>query len=142
MLGLAGAGVLTGWFSMGAGPDRGGSATVAIGLWLLAAGSALHFWRCQTTGTIRWDGQSWAVADRREPDADFIALSTTPQVLMDLQSHLWVHVAPTGRRGLWLWLERSSQPERWWDLRRAVYSRAKPGVEHADASAPASSRGA
>jgi len=113
---------------------------MALCAWLLAACGALHFWWHQLSGTIRWDGQSWAVADLS--GGAVTALSGPPEILLDMQSHLWVIVSPAGRRRLWLWLERSSQPERWMDLRRAVYSRAKPGVDHADASAPASSRGA
>lgn len=67
-------------------------------------------------------------------------LSSSPEILLDLQSYLWVH-AITGRGHVWLWLERSAQPERWMDLRRAVYSRAKPGADNTDETAPAVSHG-
>lgn len=115
---------------------------VAMGVWLVAAINAFDFWRRQPVGTLRWDGQSWSVtvADGHG-DTQARALSGPPGIFLDMQSHLWVHVSPAGRRDLWLWLERSSQPERWMDLRRAVYSRAKPGVDP-DAIAPAGSRGA
>jgi len=139
---LLGAGVLAGWMGSSGGPVRGWPTAIALCAWLLAAGGALHFWWHQLSGTIRWDGQFWAVAGLKQPDGAFSALFVPPEVLLDVQSHLWVLVSPAGHRRLWLWLERSSQPERWMDLRRAVYSRAKPGVDHADASAPASSRGA
>ncbi|MFT4242719.1 MAG: hypothetical protein QM569_10590 [Acidovorax sp.] len=143
MIVLAGAGVLAGWVVCGAGPDRGWPAAAALCMWLVSAGGALHFWLRQPTGAIRWDGQFWALVGS---DGRATALSDPPQVFLDLQSYLWMQVAPEGWRSRWLWLERSSQSERWMDLRRAVYSRAKPGAvdhaDHAQASAPASSRGA
>src|SRR5690606_17362221 len=98
----------------------------------------LHFWWRQVSGWLRWDGQSWTL----EPDsshAAVLALTSAPEVLVDLQSCLWVSARlSSGRAHVWLWLDRSSQPERWMDLRRAVYSRARPGADKADETAPAS----
>lgn len=118
---------------------RGSQATaaVAFALWLLAAFSALHFWWRQTSGALHWDGQSWVLEPGR-PSAAILVLSGSPQVLVDLQSRLWVHVRFSEGGSAWLWLDRSLQPERWVDLRRAVYSRARPGADNADKTAPAS----
>lgn len=141
--GLLGGAALVAWFVQGsrlvAAPWVTGVAGV---LWLVAAGCALQFWLTQPAGVIHWDGQAWSVVTLTgRAQEETWALSGPPAVFLDMQSHLWVHVLPAGRRGLWLWLERSGQPERWMDMRRAVYSRAKPGVDP-DAIAPAGSRGA
>ena len=135
----AGAGVLAAWALEGAGSSWGAMIFAAC-LWLPAAFGALHFWLRQFSGGIRWDGRAWML----EPAGDggvAWTLSEPPEVLWDLQTRLGVRVSPLGRRRIWLWLERSSQPERWMDLRRAVYSRAIPGSDNADETAPASTVG-
>ena len=138
MLLLVGAAGLLGWVLQGAaGGTSQATAAVAFALWLLAAFSALHFWWRQTSGALHWDGQSWVLEPGR-PGAAILALSDPPQVLVDLQSRLWVHVRFSEGGSAWLWLDRSLQPERWVDLRRAVYSRARPGADNADKTAPAS----
>ncbi|MBT9514001.1 MAG: hypothetical protein IV104_16805 [Acidovorax sp.] len=136
---LAGAGVLAAWVLGGVrSPLVVG--TAAAGLWLTAAACALHFWLRQFVGVLRWDGQAWTQEGGPEGKI-FWALSRPPEVILDLQTHLWVRAFPLGHRGIWLWLERSSQPERWMDMRRAVYSRAKPGADNADETALASTVG-
>ena len=141
-VGLLGAGAVATWAFLG---TRAGSlwpVAIACGLWLASIAGALHFWHGQPVGIVHWNGQSWEVALPDGPHRERSwALSAGPGVFLDMQTHLWVHVSPAGRQGLWLWLSRSSQPERWLDLRRAVYSRAKPGGGP-DAIAPAGSHGA
>ena len=135
---LAGAAGLLGWALQGAAGATSPTAVwVALALWLLAASSALHFWWHQTAGALPWDGQSWVFEPAR-PGGAILALSSPPQVLLDLQSRLWVHVRFSESGSAWLWLDRSLQPERWVDLRRAVYSRARPGADNTDETAPAS----
>ncbi|PJI96787.1 hypothetical protein CLU85_1543 [Acidovorax sp. 69] len=137
---LAGAGVLVAWFLGGARYPSG--IGIAAGcLWLVVAACVLHFWWHQLEGVLRWDGQAWTVEDDQHGKI-FWALSRPPEVILDLQGHLWVCAFPLGHHQTWLWLERSSQPERWVDMRRAVYSRAKPGADNADETAPAKRRGA
>ena len=143
-VGALGACALLAWAIQGVRPGADGLLGGAAGVWLAACAAGLHFWRGQPAGAIHWDGESWeiALADPRGGLGPFRALSGVPGVFIDLQSHLWVQVlVPPGRRSLWLWVAQSSQPERWLDVRRAVYSRAKPGVDP-DAIAPAGSRGA
>ena len=136
---LVGAAGLLGWALQGAAATESSHPPgwAALALWVLAASSALHFWRHQRAGALRWDGQSWVIELER-PGFSSLSLSSSPQVLLDLQSHLWVHARVADGGSVWLWLDQSSQPERWWDLRRAVYSRARPGVDNADETAPAS----
>ncbi|MCO4094590.1 MAG: hypothetical protein HEQ37_13180 [Acidovorax sp.] len=107
---------------------------VAIVAWVLAALGAGHFWFSQFIGNLRWDGAGWALdnGDPGSPDSRSGALQGPPEPLIDLQAHLWlVCVAADGRR-IWMCLERAHHPQRWLDLRRAVYSRAHSGTAPAD----------
>ena len=128
------AGVVAAWVGFGA-RDAVLSAAVALGLWLLAAVGAAHFWWSQPLGVLQFDGQAWTLGQTAKSFSGPLALSVPPEVLLDLQAHLWVRIVPIGHSSQWLWLERSSQPERWMDLRRAVYSRARSGVDNADETA-------
>ena len=137
---VAGCGALAAWSMQGAGtlpwPIFFGWA-----LWGLAVAGAFQCWRSQFCGVLRWDGLHWQL-DRLEPHGVPWALPQAPEVLVDVQTHLWVSLMAAGHGRIWLCLERSSQPERWTDLRRAVYSRARPGADNADETAPANSHGA
>lgn len=113
---------------------------MAFTIWSGAVVAAFYFWKRQWIGLLRWDGRGWQLDDAREPER-FVALSVAPQVLLDVQSCLWVSVSLQERRRVWLWLDRARLPERWIDLRRAVYSRAISGADdNADNTALASSR--
>ena len=139
---LAGGAVLGGWAVLGMGSGAmGGLAACA---WMLALAGVLRFWRGQPRGAVRWDGQSWAFqcTPKGLSPGTSVAMAASPDVLLDLQSHLWVKIRFQDGPPAWIWLERKAQPERWMDLRRAVYSRARPGADNADETAPANSRGA
>jgi toxin CptA len=89
--------------------------------WLLlgaAGGFAAWNWRRTRSGVVRWDGQSWDWSG--EPHAKAGAV----QVSLDLQRCLLLRWK-SGKASHWLWLERDAGVERWDDLRRAVYSRAR-----------------
>ena len=103
---------------------------IAATLWMLGSASALHFWFRSPTGRLAWSGQSWAMDT-------WTGLHTVSalDVCLDLQSFLWLQLHRPGMRPQWVWLERSAAPERWLDLRRAVYSRPKPGAPGAPHSA-------
>lgn len=92
------------------------TASIVLALTALAAG---WNWRSMPRGTLAWDGQSWAWSGAGQTD------SGTVEVRLDLQNWLLLHFGLPGA-SRWLWLERSRCPERWDDLRRAVYSRARP----------------
>ncbi|MBI2770071.1 MAG: hypothetical protein HYX47_10640 [Burkholderiales bacterium] len=85
---------------------------------LAAAGAhaALAWWR-SPQGDLAWDGSGWAW--------DGAGAAGSLHVALDLQRHMLVRWNGPGRSG-WLWLERARSPARWQDLRRAVYSRARP----------------
>lgn len=131
---LAGACVLVVWVVLG---TRAGhlSILVALCLWVPAIAGATHFWWNQPRGVLQFDGLAWTLDRVASLTSVPLSLSAPPEVLLDLQGYLWARILPVGHSPLWLWLERSSQPERWMDLRRAVYSRASPGVDNADEAA-------
>ncbi|EJE54852.1 hypothetical protein PMI14_00205 [Acidovorax sp. CF316] len=138
-LALAGGAALLAWWLVGAG--RGALVAAAgAAAWLAAVAAAWHWWLGQFCGELRWDGQQWWL-DRLLPGGSPMPLKGAPEVQWDLQDHLWVcaHATP-GRARTWLWLECRQQPERWPDLRRAVYSRAGTGTVGAAEFAPIHSR--
>ncbi|MFN7856152.1 MAG: hypothetical protein ACK5OA_06160 [Acidovorax sp.] len=102
---------------------------LAAAAWVLAAMGALHFWLHQFRGDLVWDGAGWLLqsAGAGQYDRRSGALKGRPQPLIDLQSHLWVALTAADHQRIWIWLERAHDPQRWIDLRRAVYSRAASG---------------
>ena len=64
-----------------------------------------------------FDGQDWSLTGPDPRKVSRIA------VLLDMQSFMLVRLDEPTQRAHWLWLERRARPERWQDLRRAVYSR-------------------
>jgi len=88
---------------------------LASGLW-----AATQWWR-SAKGAVAWDGESWNWTASDGADTGMLEVS------LDLQRSMLVRWAGKGP-SQWFWLERASRAERWDDLRRAVYSRAAPGV--------------
>jgi hypothetical protein len=79
-------------------------------------------WHCTARraapAELDYDGQHWSISGRLGLRAAAI------HVALDLQFLLLVHLVASGRTRRWIWLDRRAKPERWRDLRRAVYSRA------------------
>ena len=128
------------WLFSGGGAAPWWAISVALVFACVGAAGGGYAWRTQFSGDLYWDGAHWTL----EPQSAGTlrrALAETPEVLVDLQRYLWLRARTAESRAVWIWLERSSCPERWLDLRRAVYSRARPGAEHVDETAPGSSRG-
>lgn len=111
------------------------SVALAASNWLVVAFAAFQFWRHQFTGCICWDGQAWMLEVSASAPG-FWLLDCSPEIFVDLQAHIFLRVSPKGRSPVWLWLERSSSPDRWMCLRRAVYSRAVVHTDGADSGAP------
>jgi toxin CptA len=82
----------------------------------LAAGMG---WRNVPAGRLAWDGQTWR---RESPGYQAGAVEYELCVLADFQHSLLLRLESPGQARLWLWVERQAMPERWLDLRRAVYS--------------------
>jgi len=74
--------------------------------------------RLDNPAELRWDGQHWSTEG---PRALAQAAAT---VHLDLQSLLLVRLRAPERPAQWLWLDRSTFPARWLDLRRALHARA------------------
>src|SRR6218665_2477401 len=87
-------------------------AWVGVGAGCGALSGALFLWLGQFSGLSHGNGQAWAL-ETNGPGAISWPLSGPPEVLLDMQTQLWLCVRPMERRRIWLWLERSSQPERW-----------------------------
>ena len=132
----AGGVVLLNWLLQGAS-DSVVRVSVAVVVWLGAASAVWHFWRRRIHGRLQWDGSHWQL------EMDLAGKSVLPQegalwVRLDLQSQLWVCLDGANGQRTWLWLERQGAPERWGDLRRAVYSR--PRSDAPRAGEPATAR--
>jgi len=70
-------------------------------------------------GQLAWDGEAW----RWESSGYQTGLAEqTISVVVDLQDVLLLRLENQARAKMWLWVEKKKMPERWLDLRRAVYS--------------------
>jgi hypothetical protein len=120
---LGGAGVAL-WAAQVPGTPWRMAAVVAV---VAGVGAiSLVSWSRSSLGSLSWDGQhwTWAAAGSNRQDG-------TPEVALDAQRLLLLRWQSSGGGdggcGIrWLWLERGAQPAAWDDLRRAVYSRARP----------------
>jgi hypothetical protein len=99
------------------GPLVGWNVAISCAAVLSAGLMTGQFWRRMPCGELRWDGRGW-----QGPGGSSVPRSI--RVHLDLQRHLLVSLHGPASAGRWLWLSASSQPDRWNDLRRAVYSRA------------------
>lgn len=126
----AGAVVLVFWLVQGGGGSVARMSAATL-VWCGAASAVWHCWRYRARGLLHWDGTHWHLETGHAGKPAHLQEGIL-WVRLDLQSHLWVCLnGPEGRR-TWLWLERQGAPERWGDLRRAVYSRPRPDVSRAD----------
>lgn len=87
---------------------------------LVAAGlAAFADWKNAPSGQLVWDGDLWFW----ESSAYQSGLAEQQlSVIADFQQVLLLRIQNQANASLWLWLERKTMPERWLDLRRAVYS--------------------
>ena len=104
---------------------------IAFAVWVVGIGCAFHFWLHSPVGELVWSGQSWSTEDLTGAQQSVSLVEIT----LDLQAFVWLRLHRPGLRSQWVWLQRSSASERWLDLRRAVYSRPKPGAPGAPYSA-------
>jgi hypothetical protein len=117
---LAGLLVTLGWWLVAPGFDwRIVTVIAAVG----AAGVAAWLgWRSAPVGQLHWDGQVWRwESPGYQAGTPVLDLS----VALDLQRILLIRLDNHDHASMWLWAHRSAFPERWMDLRRAVYSRRK-----------------
>ncbi len=96
-----------------------GGALLAGLLVLCLAGLAFRVWIQAPEGQLAWDGEVW-----RWQSASYQAGEATYRLTVgtDLQRVLLLRLENSDRASLWLWVDAARQPDRWLDLRRAVYS--------------------
>ncbi|MEO6063924.1 MAG: hypothetical protein ABIQ99_18490 [Thermoflexales bacterium] len=90
---------------------------LAASMALVTDGAVLHAWLTSPQGMLRWDGAGWTAPGIEGPGA--------MEVAIDVQNLLLVRWRGAGATR-WFWLERHRDRAHWADLRRAVYSRARP----------------
>jgi hypothetical protein len=84
------------------------------------AGAAAYIgWRNTPAGRLAWDGEVWRW---ESPGYQAGVAEYELSVLGDFQHALLLRLENQAHARLWLWVERRAFPERWLDLRRAVYS--------------------
>ncbi|HUR87818.1 MAG TPA: hypothetical protein VMZ74_01900 [Ramlibacter sp.] len=89
---------------------------VAVAAVLVPGAFALRSWLRSPRGMLSWTGDDWTFSAGATE-------SGSPGAVLDAQRVMLVRWS-SGKMTRWLWLERGTQPSRWDDLRRAVYSRA------------------
>ncbi|OGB01593.1 MAG: hypothetical protein A3E79_16845 [Burkholderiales bacterium RIFCSPHIGHO2_12_FULL_61_11] len=76
-------------------------------------------WNNSPTGQLVWDGEVW----RWESSSYRTGIGEYKlSLIADFQSMLLLRLENQAGARLWLWVEQGVLPERWLDLRRAVYS--------------------
>jgi len=106
------------WFLQAADQPawRTGLVCVLLAGTAAAAGTG---WRNTPVGQLAWDGEVWRW---ESPGYQAGVAEYSLSVLADFQHVLMLRLENQAHACLWLWVERRSMPERWLDLRRAVYS--------------------
>lgn len=80
--------------------------------------AVLVSWQASRSGQLAWDGECW----HWDTYGDlYSSEESTLSVIADAQSALLLLLETASGPRQWLWVERVSQPERWMDLRRAIY---------------------
>lgn len=87
---------------------------------VLAAGTAARLsWNNLPSGQLAWNGEVW----RWESASYQTGIAELElSVIADFQFRLLLRLENHARASLWLWAEQRTMPDRWLDLRRAVYS--------------------
>ena len=117
---LAGLAVIALWWFAAPGLDW--RLWIALAAVSAAGGAAGLGWKNSPVGQLRWDGQIWRWESQGyQTGTPVQALS----VALDFQRILLLRLENHDHAILWLWAGKTAMPERWLDLRRAVYSRRK-----------------
>jgi toxin CptA len=92
---------------------------LAVTAMTLAGLAAYMGWKNSPVGQLAWDGQFWRWEG---PGYQTGVAEQKLSVVVDFQNLLLLRLENPAHAHLWLWAERHALPERWLDLRRAVYS--------------------
>lgn len=89
---------------------------------VLCAGAVLRRFLVDRAVSIRellhFDGHGWSLSRATAFGEGRV------EVCLDFQVLMLLNLSEPGCSRRWMWLERAADPQRWQDLRRAVYSRA------------------
>lgn len=119
LLGLWLAGALSILLWLYGGPRLDWHLLLALIAMVFAGLLAYIGWKNAPVGQLAWDGQFW----RWEGHGYYLgATEQKLTVIVDFQKYLLLRLENPAHARLWLWAEREVLPERWLDLRRAVYS--------------------
>jgi len=87
---------------------------------VLGAGVAVRTgWNKTVSGQLTWNSEVWCWESASSPTE---RCEHELSVIADFQNRLLLHLENQAGVSLWLLVEQSALPERWLDLRRAVYS--------------------
>lgn len=86
---------------------------------VLAGFSARTAWNNLPAGELAWDGAVWRW---ESPGYQTGEGEHAVSVIADFQQTFLLRLENQAGISLWLWVEKNAMPERWLDLRRAVYS--------------------
>ncbi|WP_431097811.1 hypothetical protein [Polaromonas aquatica] len=87
---------------------------------VLGAGVAARIgWQSSPIGQLAWSGETWRW---ESPGYQAGVAEYELSVVIDFQHVLLLRLENQTHKRLWMWVARSAMPERWLDLRRAVYS--------------------
>lgn len=92
---------------------------LAVTAMTLVGLAAYMGWKNSPVGQLAWDGQFWRWEG---PGYQAGVAEQKLSVVVDFQNLLLLRLENPAHAHLWLWAERHALPERWLDLRRAVYS--------------------
>jgi toxin CptA len=87
---------------------------------VFAAGVATYIGtKSASAGRLCWDGDvwRWETLSYQAGTAEY-----NVSVVIDFQHKLLLRLQEQSQAKVWIWVERQTAPERWLDLRRALYS--------------------
>ena len=90
----------------------------AFAVVLIAGVVARSAWR-RPEGQLIWDGKDWRLDSAHAPSG---TAEHDLYVIADFQSVLLLRIEDQRGASRWLCLERRASPDRWLDMRRAVYA--------------------
>ena len=98
---------------------------IALVAVLLTGVAAVTGTKNAPAGQLAWDGDVWRW-ERLSYQAGITKYELS--VAVDFQHRLLLRLQNPAQAKLWIWVDRQAAPERWLDLRRAVYSPRRPTV--------------
>lgn len=105
--------------------------------WVFAAACVWQFWNRLEAGLLDWNGLSWhwvtvaQAGDDASQRGESVGSADQKGVIsvrFDGRRCMLIKLEMTVGQARWLWLEQGFVPQRWHDVRRALYSRAKAPV--------------